>query len=300
MKEQEASVNYEIFKFDLDTARLRLALLKENFKYRAFYEKFIESIDDPNFSFPAYHFENFGLPGVRFMFVGPNHNDTLKLLNPLDSTNIDKKKEEHLLQRIFYSHAVVQLEVNPDEAFEGMSTRTLHSIKKIKPYERFYSIDLRKKKKQIIREFEEFLNNAYRYRDYLSIETWEPDKSRFREEAWTHLEVWRLRRKRLPFSGVASKLSLTEDTAKKSFYRAFELTQGCKYDREKYKNLLRSVKKEDLRKTCESCSDREDCERTGVLCPEVLEYVNALHVRRSEKLLSNPENIDKIPFDTAF
>lgn len=281
MKYPEDSVNYEVFKFDLETARLRIALLKENFLYRVFYKKFIASIDNENFIFPAYHFEKFGLPGVRFM-LGLNRSDTLKLLNPLDSTNIDEKREKHLLQKIFYSHAVMQLEVNSELPFEGLSVRTLHSLKKVKPYERFYSVDLRKKKKQIIREFEEFLNNAYRYRDYLKTETWGPDNSRLRAEAWTHLEVWKLRRKRLPFSKIAEQLKLTEDNAKKSFYRAYELTQGRKYDPEMLKKQVWLVKKEELKKTCDKCPNRDTC---TVLCPEILRFIDQDTLNHSKEKL---------------
>jgi len=279
------SINHEIFKFDLDSARLKLALLKENFGYRTFYKKFIRSIHDTNFSFPANHFETFGLPGVRFTFAGPSHDDTLKLLNPLDSTNIDKKREECLLQKIFYSNAVMQLEVNSELPYEGLAGRTLHTLKKVKPYERFFSVDLRKKKKQILREFEEFLNNTYRCKDYFEVETWKPDNSRLRKEAWTHLKVWELRRKRLTFLKIAEQLKLTEDNAKKSFYRACELTQGRKYYPEMLKKEIWCVEIEELQKTCENCPDSDTC---TILCPDVLPFVNQDVLNHSkEKLFSD-------------
>jgi len=261
------SVNYEIFKFDFGVARLKLALLKENFEYRIFYEKFIKSIYDK--SFPAKGFEKFGLPGVRFTVGAPYYNDVLDLLNPL--------------KEIFYSHAVMQLEVNSELPFEGMAGRTLHTLKKIKPYERFFSVDLRKKKKQILREFEEFLNNAYRWKKFLQIETWKPDNSRLRAEAWTHLKVWKLRRKKLSFSEIALELKLTEDTAKKSFYRAYELTQGRKYNPDMLKREVWLIRKNELKKTCDNCPDRKTC---VVLCPEILRFIDQETLNHSkEKLL---------------
>ena len=276
------SVNYEIFKFDLDTARLRLAMLKENFEYRTFYEKFIKSIDDSNFSFPAYYFEKFGLPGVRFTVGAPYYNDVLELLDPYKEVKLDSKREGNILSTVFYYPAVMRLQTMPELPFEGIAERSLQSVKNVKPYERFYSVDLRKKKKQLLREFEEFLNNAYRYRDYFSIETWEPDNSRFRAEAWTHLKVWKLRRKQLSFFKIAEQLKLTEDNARKSFYRAYELTQGHKYDPKMLKKQIWLVRKKELQKTCDNCPDRDTC---TVLCPEILRFIDQDTLNHSKEKL---------------
>jgi hypothetical protein len=218
------SINYEIFKFDPDTARLKLALLKENFEYRAFFEKFIHSwalLDDLNGSFPlfpvplfpAYHFEKFGLPGVRFLVGAPYWNDVLDLLNPCKEVNFDSKKEKKILSRVFYFHSIFQIEFDGRE-IEGLASIPLEAIerKKRKPSERMFIADLSKKKKQLLREFGEFIDVAC---DQSNLK---PDKSRFRAEAWTHLKVWKLRKKRLPFSKIAEQLNLTEDYVKKSFY----------------------------------------------------------------------------------
>ena len=282
------SIKHEIFNFDLDTARLKLALLKENFEYRIFYEKFINSMEDTNFSFPAYNFEKFGLPGVRFIFGGPSHFDLLKFLDPLKDFDIDQKREELFLQKIFYQNAVMQLEVDSDLPFEGMGARTMHTLKKTKPYERFFAVDLRKKKKQIIREFEEFLNNSYRWKKFLGIDTWELDNSRFRAEAWSHLKIWQLRRKKLSFSKIAMELKLTEDNAKKSFYRAYELTQGRKYNLDLSRKEIGRIKLNELQKTCGSCPDRNTCGNFD-LCPEILSYVDQDTLKHTkEKLIPIP------------
>lgn len=282
-------IKREVFQFDADLARLKLALLKENFEYRAFYEKFIQSIDDLNFSIPAYDFEKFGLPGVVFIFGAPWQDDVLDLLDPYREVDFDSKKEDSLLSKIFYYHAVWQVELNTP--FEGLASRTFEYIERkgLKPYERLFVVDLRKKKKQILRELSEHINSAYRFSDFYETETWKPDKSRLREEAWKHLKVWKLRRKRLSFSKIAEELGSTEDNVKKSFYRAYELTQFSKYDPDMLKKEVWLIKKSELQKTCDVCEDRESC---MVLCPEILNFVNQDLTHSKEKIL--PEDSESL------
>lgn len=271
------SINYEIFKFDLDTARLKLALLKENFEYRTFFEKFIQSIDDTNFSFPAYYFEKFGLPGVRFTVGAPCYNDVIELLDPYKEVKLDSKREDNILSKIFYFPSVMQVEFNTPY-IKGIASRTFESIerKKTKPHERIFIADLRKKKKQLLREFSEFIDAAYNQADL------KPDISRFRKEAWTHLEVWKLRKKRLSFSKIAGQLKLTEDNARKSFYRAYELTQGRKYDPEMLRRQVWLVRKKELQKTCDNCPNRDTC---TVLCPEILRFIDQDTLNHSKEKL---------------
>ncbi len=269
-------INHEIFNFDIETARLKLALLKENFEYRKFYEKFIKSIEnlgsyDSNFIFPRNIFENFGLIGARHVFGGPSHYELLKILNPFDDFEIEKNREKYLLQTIFYECAVMQIELNIDAPVNGLSGRAMPTLKKAKTYEQFFSVDLRKKKKQILREFEEYINNAYRWKKYNAVETWQVDDSRFRQEAWKHLTVWKLRRKKLSFSKIALETHQTADNAKKSFYRAFELILGRKYDPGILKREIWVIHKNEMQKTCDSCPDRLTC---GTLCPDVIPFVD--------------------------
>ena len=85
------------------------------------------------------------------------------------------------------------------------------------------------------------------------------------------------------FSAIARKLRLTEDAAKKAFYRACELTQGKKYDPEMLKKEIWIVRKEELKKTCGNCPDRRECK---IKCPEILAYVDQDTLKHSrEKLL---------------
>ena len=290
MKHPLDEVKHDIFQFDPDLARLKLALLKENFEYREFFPKFA---DNP-FPFPAGVFEKFGLPGMRFCIGAPWYKDTLNLIDPLKDVKLDPKREKSLLSRLFYSHGIMQIEFN--KQVEGVASTTKSSLdhRGIKPHERALLVDLRKKKKQLLREFSEFIDSVYRYKNYSTIKKdsdfefykqLKPDISRFRKEAWTHLEVWKLRIKRMRFSEIAKKLNLTEDNAKKSFYRGYELTQGRPFDPDKFKKETSVVRKDELEKICETCDERESC---MILCPDALRYIDQGTLKHTkEKLFSN-------------
>jgi hypothetical protein len=63
-------------------------------------------------------------------------------------------------------------------------------------------------------------------------------------------------------------LELTEDLVKKRFYRAYEITQGRKYDIEKNRGLW-IIRKCELKNECGTCEIRDDCTDP---CPDVLGY----------------------------
>ncbi len=290
------SINHDIFQFDPDAARLKLALLKENFEYRAFYEKLIKSIDglnfsfpdyhDSNFSIPAYHFEKFGLPGAIFTWGGSLHEDVLDILDPFREVSFDSKKEDDILSKIFYWPAVMQ--TGPNARFEGIASWSFESIKRngLKSYERLCVVDLRKKKKQILRELSEHIDSAYRYSDFYETDL-KPDISRLRKESWTHLKVWKLRRKRMRFSEIAEELGLTEDNARKSFYKAHELTQFRPYNPNLLRSEILSVKMNELKKICSECDEFNTC---TIECPEILGYVDQdVRKHTKEKLFSDIE-----------
>ena len=290
-------LNHDIFQFDADLARLKLALLKENFEYREFFRNFA---DDPyRLPFPAGVFKKFGMPGMRFCCTSPNYKGILNLIDPFKETSLDPRREKSLLSRLFYSHGVKQIEFD-DQPVEGIASITKFGIERrgIKPHERALLVDLSKKKKQLLREFSEFIDNVYRHKNYsimkkdLDFEFYqkmEPDISRFRQESWTHLKVWKLRKNRVRFSQIAMKLGLTEDAAKKSFYRAYELTQNKKYDPDALRREIWLIKKSELKKTCDACDERENCMS---LCPEVLAYIDQDTVKNpKEKLYSNIQDL---------
>jgi hypothetical protein len=286
-------LKHDIFQFDPDLARLKLALLKENFAYREFFQKFA---GDPYIPFPVGDFQKFGLSGVRFSRGSPRYKEVLILIDPFKDVNLDPKTEESLLSKLFYSHGIMQIEFDKKLPFEGFASTTKTSLERrgIKPHERALLLDLRKKKKQLLREFGEFIDNVYRHKNYATIKKdsdfefykkLEPDISRFRKEAWTHLKVWKLRKKRMPFPKIAEGFDLSEDNARKSFYRAYELTQGRQYDPDKLKRKVWLVRKSELKKTCSTCDERESC---MILCPEALGYVDQDILKHTkEKLFSD-------------
>ena len=128
---------------------------------------------------------------------------------------------------------------------------------------------------------------------------WDIDNSRFRDEAWEQLKIWDLRRKkeiirergsgsifteRRTFGRISNELKLTEDLVKKRFYRAYEVTQGLKYDIEKNRELW-IIRKSELENKCGTCEIQDDCNDP---CPDVLPFVEQDHVRPTSFKLINP------------
>ncbi len=107
---------------------------------------------------------------------------------------------------------------------------------------------------------------------------------RFRKESVDAMEVWEARRLRKPFKDIASEFAITEDAAKKRYYRAFEIIHGKKYDPVNYEKP--EIKKEYLKKVCETCEEREYCTD---LCPDVLAYV--IQDTKSYQLESTEEDL---------
>jgi hypothetical protein len=292
---------YEIFQFDPDLARLKLSLLKENFEYREFFPKFIESVSDPEVPFPIHDFKKFGLSGLMIYLGSTNYKKVLDFIDPFKDVKLDDDEETNILSNLFYSPGIMAIEFDDPLPFEGVATVTRHYIENrgIKPHQRACIIDLSKKKKQLMAEFSEFIDTIYRHRDY-SIskkdsdfefyKQMEPDISRFRHEAWTHLRVWKMRKKRMRFADIAKKLDLTEDNARKSFYRAYELTQNRKYDPDLLRREVWLVKKEELKKTCDTCELRDSC---ITLCPDVLGYYEQDVVKHLKEKLLDDDLIEK-------
>jgi hypothetical protein len=160
---------------------------------------------------------------------------------------------------------------------------------RLEPYQHLFVVDLRKAKEQLKLEFAKLLNlERLRHSLYFQKQPiyefdetytkWEPD-GRERLEAKQQLQVWKLRRLRNGFKQIAEKLELSEDTAKKNFYRAYELIQGKKYEPEKLKREVWEHKIKDLKRTCESCPDRLRCRE---LCPDAMAYAEQDYVGLQE------------------
>jgi hypothetical protein len=147
-------------------------------------------------------------------------------------------------------------------------------------------VDLSRKRGELIEHFKRLLDAVDYFRTSEDIpqtwrenyEQWRPDTSRQRDEAWQQLKVWRLRKERMPFAEIARRMVTTEDATKKAFYTAYERTQGRPYDPERYRRCARSIYKDSLERTCETCPERDTCTE---LCPEMMRYVDQdTHGRR--------------------
>jgi hypothetical protein len=89
-------------------------------------------------------------------------------------------------------------------------------------------------------------------------------------EKWkSHIIIWDLRAERIPYTGIKSITGIAAATARKQFYRAYELIYGEKYNSATY--LQPEIKKEYLKRHCNTCEVRLYCRD---LCPDVLGYVN--------------------------
>ena len=270
---------------DIDDARLRLALLKENFEYRAFFTQFKGWIEkNPNSE---------AWPGLGFRRIfhlalypgSPLYPDILKAVDPFEENppNID-----HYLPNLFHDPGVTRIDTG-SSLVEGSHRALWHFLEGgPKPWERLYAVDLRKPKAQIEADFKTYLDWAFTNED-----GWEVNKTRRRKEAWQHLEVWKLRKKRQSFFTIANQLDISVDVAKKSFARAFELTQGKKYDPDLYRREAWAIKMSELTRTCDVCPDRSTCVE---LCPDMLMLVDQDQVKRKEKLFENADYVDTLSF----
>ena len=299
-------LNQQVFQEDLKWAKLKLALIKENFAYREFFKQFKEyELQSEPGVWPGLGFNNFGLVGLRYFVGHPQYFEIRDLCDPLKDINaFPEKLIKSVLPRLFYQNAVNSLEVKGQPAevnFEGYRSQPIENIarKGLNLYERIYKIDLRKKKSQILKELERYLDGAYSRKEesetfddkdklYYS---WIAEKQRYREEGWNHLEVWKLRKQKKSFPVIAEILKISEDAAKKAFYRAYELTQKKRYDPQALRREIWLIRKEEIKRTCDACPERQTC---ITLCPDVLEFVNQDVLENStEHLLVNDSDTFK-------
>lgn len=305
MKHEEAIKKaLRSFRDEEEDALLRLALLKERADYRGWFtvalRKTVEAayarIGEENAKGPGYIPDEETINalaafkgelrhrfGIRGLTIPPSLTPTawLDVLDPaVNVEEIPAKIRRAILPRLFYTPGVwevvpksVHLPCSNKHPAEGWETTSPECA----PYERFWKIDLRKKRSQLLREFKARLDSvdAQRGMNPEAYEAWDQDRSRKREQAWQHLEVWKLRRERKGFIEIAKALrlktrtgKLATSTAKMRFYRAYELIEGHTYDQEKYKLTHWNLRE------CATCPEHPD--RGGKckeLCPDILELV---------------------------
>ena len=300
----------------VEEAKLRLALLKENFEYRDFFSQFLDwdKRRKDTGVWPGLGFDKFGLTGLRRLIHHPSYSydKIIELINPqVETCTTPDALTKRILPRLFYEHAVEVIEMMGTEFLEIEHGRIrpisailhvgrkpdsqklsalfeagfkpfwekMYKIKsRLKPWERIYKVDLTKKKSQILEEFKTYLEAAL---ENSGNSDWAPYKKRQREEAWIHLAIWKLRRQRKHFSEIATELDVTIDAAKKSFYRAYELTQGRRYDRERFKGS-QEVRKTDIKRICDTCPQRESC---NDLCPDIIRFIDQDEIEWAKKAI---------------
>ncbi len=273
----------------VEEAKIRLAVLKENFEYQDFYDQFMQWIKEtPEGVWPGLGFNRFGLFGLRYLIVSPAYKreQIYELISPWSEIeSLPEKMLKNILPRLFYEPAVILMELgNENHLVEGKSSPIwIINERGLKSWERLYKVDLTRKKSLILKEFEGYIEQAFSNNTEKS--NWLPYKKRNRKETWVHLQSWKLRRQRKNFSEISKILGVTIDAAKKSFYRAYELTQDKIYDPGFLKKEIWRVKKTAIKKTCDTCPDKKTCD---TLCPDVLRYVDQdIIINSREKLLDH-------------
>jgi hypothetical protein len=270
--------------------RLRLAILKEKAAYRDLWKKCNmdqpESADLDHFRSKTMAFGMSQLPVTRKRLYA-----YLDLINPFS----DKELPDPLPLTVFsVEPAVMGVGVGtlpPAIEFDSGVYQMRGQIK-LKPSERLLKVDLSKPRKQIVKEFEYFLDVVERWRERdkqiqvikENYAKWNQDKSRNSEKTWQALEVWKLRREKTPFKDIARKLKMGEEAAKKAFYRAYELIEEKPYKKERM--TKRAIPKSELKRICDTCPDRSTCR---VPCPDALPYVIQDEVKLDPKHVFLPD-----------
>ena len=275
---------------DAEACALRLALLKENFNYQ---DEFLKIHDlrfldwehgDPDKLEEAQSrimnfLKSFGLKYPNgFECSWPP--DLIAFFDPKeDAVKVNYESDfipQGYLGKVFMARGITRVEPM-DRRFLD-STGKFEWIEKIKlePYHRVLKIDLRIKRSRLIKEFEVFIDQVFDHHKKGSspkyqYDAWEPDTKRQREEARLQLAVWRRRREKVPFSKIAEDLGIAEDSAKKAFYRAYEITQREKFDPDQFRREAFKLKIISMEKTCDACPDRVAC---NIICPEIRQYAD--------------------------
>ena len=299
--------------------RLRLALTKESTAYRDFWDQYGDKAKQALKHIRAFYARHDCTGGMSeeltnaflsecedayktlSMFNGPlrerfgidissgiafsNRDEWFNRLNPY-------KLNDNAIVRFYYPlPAISQVKGGSIEEIplEHHFITPFSSIERneMRPSERLLRVDLSRKRGELLKEFELFLDSVEALRNTADIpETWklnyaiwEPDNSRFRSEAWQALEVWRLRRKRKTYQEIHDLLNIEVSTAKMAFKRAYELIEGKPYSPEAFKRDNLQVSVSELERTCFNCPIKNTCVE---LCPDMLRYVEQDTVSQRE------------------
>jgi len=304
--------------------RLRLAILKERADYRAFwdkhngdkmatvYQEYLNSKRKDN----ALHAKILGFSAglQRFGIKSPSlavdsFFDVMGYADRIDIclAALNPYSEDIPQQISKLVHRTSSIRQMTSDCVPGCcEPLDVEDLFSLKPFERLLRVDISRKRSELIEDFCSFLDEQEQVRDAFStledfsvekissdavkrivshFTQWEPDKSRYRDECWRHLEVWKLRRQKKSYLEISRKLKIRVDAARKSMARAYELIEDRKYDQVLFKNVYLNISTAELKKTCKSCPERANCEKTGDLCPDMLSYVDQDYVSQRELLI---------------
>lgn len=270
---------------DFESAKLKLALLKENFEYQIFFEKlkndpyktcpelkrpdekedidyFVRQLDQIKRRSPLCNGDANPFDDIcRLISIAQRDfslNETLDILDPNKELTEESTNLFDLMSFLFHDNRVYEL-TRIDEKMVRYGLPK-NGCQKLKPYQRLILIDLRMKKSQLRDEFGAFIDkeledkriiekfkaqypeefNKFKQKYDFGYHLWEHDKSRKRKETWKL-------RKQLSMDDVAIRLGIPLDSAKKSFYKAYERTQNKKYDKNNWKRIIRKVCESEVR-----------------------------------------------------
>lgn len=300
-KKQEGRPKLKHTPSEMAEAELRFLLLKENFDYIAAFDALGVRVDAKK------HMGRFGdflkLWGIQIASDGgttplTKYSDVVAFYDPRKP--LDKNHPLYSVLPAIMEPCPVKMLVTRKTIGQSLDCRDSFGYpdedsffsQPLLPYERILKIDVRQPKEKILSEVELILDRIRFNKTSKTFPVKEPSyngwdfkNARFRKEATDQLAIWYARKKRLSFKEIAAEHHITEDLAKKRFYRAYELTQGKPYDLVRFTKTTKVVRKADLSKDCNNCPDRKTC---NSLCPDVLRYVEQDYVSRKENLPDKP------------
>lgn len=143
----------------------------------------------------------------------------------------------------------------------------------------FIGISLTATRNELRADFEALLNKHVRPKTNRGDSKQAPDKWK------SSLMIWDLRAMRISYNEIKSLTGITTETAKKQFYRAYELIYSKKYEAALYEKP--EIKKEYLSRVCDTCEQRQSCKKP---CPPVIAFVEQdIKSYQREKTLSDEE-----------
>ncbi len=296
----------------IETAKLRLAFLKENRHYQKAYQSLKKKeIRNPykdwldnhlsdseyktwhiacelwkKFIDPAYE-----IPFVLMFSKGQiAEKDLLTIIDP--SLNINKLPQSVIkkLPSIFHTNAIKIVQTcQNDKILNGTIVK-----ENLTSFERLVAIDIKKKKSEIMADISYYI-------DYMQKKA---PKTRDRiKESWVQIEVWQLWIAGQNFKQIARRVDITYDGVRMAFRKAYEKIYKRKYDaRDIFENKLRKIEKPNVETFKENCPQKP-CSGCKAPCNEYLElieaYVSEGYLPAREKCISEinlPQDSDSFAF----